>query len=110
MGSATGRWRFAGAGWLPAPARTSIPAVPIEIQEFKLETGRHRGRISRLPVLRGVLALWGSLAIGMRALTVSADIAVGEPGEEISSGMWTGALVVSIVFAVALFFVEPRSR
>ena len=38
-----------------------------------------RGRIFRLPVIRGVIALGESLAIGFRALAISANYAAQDP-------------------------------
>jgi uncharacterized protein YqhQ len=66
----------------------------------------------RLPVVRGVVALGESLAIGMRALAVSARYSVTDEGEddaseELSRGYIIGAFVFAIVFAVALFKVSP---
>jgi uncharacterized protein YqhQ len=65
-------------------------------------------------VLRGIVALGESLAIGFKALGVSANaqlaaVSDGEEGEpmEISSGMWAGTIVVAMVFAIGLFFLLP---
>jgi uncharacterized protein YqhQ len=71
-----------------------------------------RHRIFRLPVIRGVIALGESLAIGFRALSISAQYAAQEEGdEEVSTELSRGSLVfafaVAIVFAVMLFKVTP---
>jgi uncharacterized protein YqhQ len=69
--------------------------------------------IFRLPVIRGVIALGESLAIGFRALAISANYAAQEEGEdgevstEISRGAIIFAFVVAIGFAIALFKVTP---
>jgi uncharacterized protein YqhQ len=69
--------------------------------------------IFRLPVIRGVVALGESLAIGFRALAISANYAAqeededGEVSTEISRGAIIFAFVVAIGFAVALFKVTP---
>jgi uncharacterized protein YqhQ len=69
--------------------------------------------IFRLPVIRGVVALGESLAIGFRALAISANYAAQEEGDdgevstEISRGAIIFAFVVAIGFAVALFKVTP---
>ena len=69
--------------------------------------------VFRLPVIRGVVALGESLAIGFRALAISANYAAQEEGEdgevttEISRGAIIFAFVVAIGFAVALFKVTP---
>ena len=67
----------------------------------------------RLPVIRGVVALGESLAIGFRALAISANSASQEEGEdgevktEIGRGAIIFSFVVAIGFAVALFKVTP---
>ncbi len=75
-----------------------------------------RHLVFRLPVIRGVMALGESLAIGFRALAISANYAAqeesadGEEGEvetELSRGALIFAFVVAIGFAVALFKVTP---
>jgi uncharacterized protein YqhQ len=96
-----------GDGRSPVGAGADGAPGTIEVQEFELTPASRRNRFWRLPVIRGVVALGGSLAIGMRALTISASMAMGEQAEEVSSGVWTVAIVVAIVFAVGLFFVAP---
>ena len=73
-----------------------------------------RHKLFRLPVIRGVIALGESLAIGFRALSISAQYAAQEEGkeqEEVSTELSRGALffafAVAIVFAVLLFKVTP---
>src|SRR5215217_614306 len=66
-----------------------------------------RSRLLRLPIVRGVVALGESLAIGFKALGISANAQLGEDEEEISGGMWFGTVVVAIALAVGLFFVVP---
>ena len=73
-----------------------------------------RHRLFRLPIIRGVMALGESLAIGFRALAISANYAAQEEGEEtqeapaeLSRGALIFAFVVAIGFAVALFKVTP---
>jgi len=67
----------------------------------------------RLPIVRGVVALGESLSIGFRALSVSANYAVGEGvaegAEPEEIGRWTlfFSFAVAIGFAVMLFKVGP---
>ena len=61
----------------------------------------------RLPVIRGVIALGESLKIGFKALGISANAQLPEEEEEISSGMWSGTVLLSILLAVGLFFLIP---
>src|SRR5437870_8387477 len=67
----------------------------------------------RLPILRGVIALGESLAIGFRALAISANYAAQEEGDdgevqtELSRGALIFAFAIAIGFAVRLFKVTP---
>ena len=71
--------------------------------------------IWRLPVVRGVIALGESLAIGFRALAISANYAArqegGKDGEEVATELTRGQLIfafaIAIGFAVLLFKVSP---
>jgi uncharacterized protein YqhQ len=72
-----------------------------------------RNRIFRLPVIRGVIALGESLAIGFRALAISANYAAQDPekeGEvqtEITRGQIVFSFAIAIGFALMLFKVTP---
>src|ERR1043165_3104588 len=66
-------------------------------------------RIWRLPIVRGVIALGESLAIGFRALAISANVASrvedehGEVKTEISRTTIIISFIISIGFAISLF-------
>jgi uncharacterized protein YqhQ len=80
----------------------------IELSTFPLSSAAKRHRILRLPIVRGVVALGGSLMIGFRALEISANAQLPpEEEQEISRGMWAGTVVVALALAVALFFLLP---
>jgi uncharacterized protein YqhQ len=76
-----------------------------------------RHRVFRLPVVRGVIALGESLAIGFRALAISANYAAQEPAKEgdpageasteLSRGQLFFAFAIAIGFALVLFKVTP---
>ena len=72
-----------------------------------------RHRVLRLPVVRGVIALGESLAIGFRALSVSANYAAQEEAEgdeePAEIGRWAlfFSFAVAIGFALMLFKVGP---
>src|SRR4051794_34374076 len=83
------------------------PEGEIDVQSFPLTTFTKRHRALRLPVVRGVVALVDSLAVGFKALGISANAALPEDEQEISAGVWAGTLVVALLFAVGLFFVVP---
>jgi uncharacterized protein YqhQ len=85
-----------------------IATVERDIQSVML-----RHRVFRLPIIRGIIALGESLAIGFRALAISANYAAQEEGddEEVSTEIGRGALIfafaVAIGFALVLFKVTP---
>src|SRR5881409_4438587 len=72
-----------------------------------------RHKLLRLPIVRGVVALGESLAIGFRALAISANNAAQEEGEdgevttELTRGQLIFAFAIAIGFAVLLFKVGP---
>ena len=72
-----------------------------------------RHRWLRIPVVRGVIALGESLAIGFRALAISANYAANEEGEdgevqtELTRGQLLFAFGIAIGFALLLFKVSP---
>ncbi len=80
---------------------------------FAIRSPMARHRVFRLPVIRGVVALGESLAIGFRALAISANYAAqeeseeGEVSTEISRGALIFAFAIAIGFAIALFKVTP---
>jgi uncharacterized protein YqhQ len=84
-------------------------------KEIASALARHRWL--RLPVLRGLVALGESLAIGFRALAISAQYAapesdeVGEDGKPIQTELTRTQLIfafaIAIGFAVMLFKVSP---
>jgi uncharacterized protein YqhQ len=80
---------------------------PIDVQSFPLVSWTKRRRIYRWPVIRGVVALVESLAIGLRALGISANAQLPEEDQQISSGTWVGTVIVALCFAIGLFFVVP---
>jgi uncharacterized protein YqhQ len=96
--------------------RSSVQAAEgeIEVSTFPLDSAMRRHRLLRLPIVRGVVALGGSMAIGFRALEISANAQL-PPGEgdeeeqeqEISGGVWAGTVVVALLFAIVLFFLIP---
>jgi uncharacterized protein YqhQ len=81
----------------------------IEVSTFPLTSALKRHRALRLPIVRGVVALGGSLAIGFRALEISANAQLPpeEEEQEIPKGVWAGTVVVALVLAIVLFFLIP---
>src|ERR671928_333108 len=76
-----------------------------------IESAMAKHRVLRLPIVRGVIALGESLAVGFRALSISANYAAAEDNEEAEQELSRGALVfaflIAIGFAISLFKVGP---
>ena len=88
------------------------PLGEIEVTTFPLTSALARHRSLRIPVLRGIVALGESLAIGFKALGISANAQLpegesDEDAQEIGTGVWAGTVVIALVFAIGLFFLLP---
>jgi uncharacterized protein YqhQ len=74
--------------------------------------GLYTGRARRLPLVRGVVVLWETMSLGMRALSFSSRVAFeeetddGQPAAFPEKVFW-GTMALAIVFVVALFFAAP---
>ena len=79
----------------------------------EISSPMQRRKIWRLPVIRGVIALGESLAIGFRALAISANVASQERDEdgEIQTQIGRGQIIfsfaIAIGFALMLFKIGP---
>ncbi len=82
----------------------------VRTRSFPITSALKRHRWLRLPVLRGMVALWESLAIGFRALRISADAQLPpEEQEEISRLQWGMTVVFGLGLAIGLFFLLPAA-
>src|SRR4249919_778297 len=85
----------------------------IEEVVHDIESPMKRRRLWRVPVIRGVIALGESLAIGFRALAISANVVSQERDEDgeiktqIGRGQIIFSFVIAIGFALMLFKVGP---
>jgi uncharacterized protein YqhQ len=100
-----------GPGNWAVAVRTPSGEIAQVSRSIDSQMARHR--VLRLPIIRGVMALGESLAIGFRALAISANYAAqeegdeGEPSTELSRGALIFAFAIAIGFAVMLFKVTP---
>jgi len=91
--------------------RTPEGGIENVVRDVSSPMKRHR--IWRLPIIRGVIALGESLAIGFRALAISANVAAREEDEEgnlvteITRGQIIFSFAIAIGFALMLFKVGP---
>jgi len=87
------------------------PSGNIVVHTEALKGRIYTDRLFKLPLIRGPIMLWDTLALGMRTLMFSANIAVAEEGEgekvEFGSGVMWGTAVVALIVAAGLFFVAP---
>jgi uncharacterized protein YqhQ len=122
--------RKPSAEQLDARERSSLQAATgeIEVSTYPLDSAMRRHRVLRLPIVRGVVALGGSMAIGFRALEVSANAQLPpetasqeespnqaeypnqeetQEAQEIPKAVWAGTVVVAIALSIVLFFLIP---
>jgi len=108
------------AGAHGGEAGAGAPLGEIEVTALPLDSAMKRHRLLRAPIVRGVVALGGSMAIGFRALELSANAQLPPderpPGElreqaeeqqEIPRAVWIGTVVVAVALAIVLFFLIP---
>jgi uncharacterized protein YqhQ len=101
------------SNWAVAVRKPSEEALgEIEVTTLPLDSVMKRHRWLRLPIVRGVVALGGSMAIGFRALEVSANAQLPEEEEqeqeqEIPRAVWVGTVVFAVALSIVLFFLIP---
>lgn len=69
-------------------------------------SGIYTSRWIKIPFIRGLVSLWDALGLGMRFLTLSANLQSGED-EKIEGKDLFFTLAGSLLFAVLLFFATP---
>ena len=94
-----------GVDWWSLAVRR--PDDTIGLHHWPLVSWMKRYPILKLPIVRGVVALVESLAIGIRALTVSANESLGEEEQELGKKEIGVTLLIAFAFAVGLFFIAP---
>lgn len=71
-------------------------------------SGIYRTRLVKIPFLRGLVVLWDALGLGMRALTISANVQTGEDQKLEGPALYL-TLGLSLAFGVALFLLIPAA-
>jgi uncharacterized protein YqhQ len=69
--------------------------------------GLYTGLLRRVPFVRGVVVLWETMALGIRALGYSAQVAAGEDESEASGARVWGTMAVAFVLVAGVFFAGP---
>ncbi|MEE8347525.1 MAG: DUF1385 domain-containing protein [Dehalococcoidia bacterium] len=69
--------------------------------------GVYTGALRRIPFVRGIIILGETLALGMRSLVFSSNVALGEEDKEISPMAVIGMGLTALALVVVLFFLGP---
>jgi uncharacterized protein YqhQ len=94
-----------GVDWWSLAVRR--PDETIGVHHYPLVSLMKRYPVLKLPVLRGMIALYESLVIGIRALMQSANESLGEEEGELSKKEIAVTLTIAFAFAIGLFFIAP---
>jgi uncharacterized protein YqhQ len=84
-----------------------VPDGSIAVK-VELLGGIYKSRLARIPFLRGLILLWDSLGLGMRALTVSANMQTGED-EKMEGPVLYLTLGLTFLVAIGIFFLAPAA-
>jgi uncharacterized protein YqhQ len=82
------------------------PSGDVDLRAERFRSVTRRSKLFRLPIVRGALSLGETLWLGMKALTLSTNIALGEE-EELSKKEIAGTLVFALVLGFGLFLLAP---
>jgi uncharacterized protein YqhQ len=86
------------------------PDGSVRTERHELDSVMARHRLLRLPIVRGFVALCGSMGVGFRALEIATNVQLegeGEEPQELSRWAWIATITVALGLAVVLFFVVP---
>lgn len=93
-------------------ANTVAVAMRAPDQEIVIHTeelgGIYKSRLTKIPFLRGLVILWDALGLGMRALTLSANMQTDED-EQLEGPMLYLTMGLSLAFGIGLFFLAPAA-
>jgi uncharacterized protein YqhQ len=82
------------------------PSGDMDLRAERFRSVTRKNKLFRLPIIRGALSLGETLWLGMKALTISTNIALGEE-EELSKKEIAGTLIFALVLGFGLFLVAP---
>ena len=83
------------------------PEGKIEIHVEKLAK-IYKSRLAKTPFVRGLVLLWDAMGLGMRALTLSANVQSGED-EQLEGPALYLTLAFSLLLSIGLFFMLPAT-
>src|ERR687889_1162329 len=82
------------------------PSGDMDLRAERFRSVTRRSKLFRLPIIRGALSLGETLWLGMKALTLSTNVALGEE-EELSRKEIAFTLIFALVLGFGLFLVAP---
>jgi uncharacterized protein YqhQ len=82
------------------------PSGDMDLRAERFRSITRRSKLFRLPIIRGALSLGETLWLGMKALTLSTNVALGEE-QELSKKEIAGTLIFALVLGFGLFLVAP---
>jgi uncharacterized protein YqhQ len=82
------------------------PSGDMDLRAERFRSVTRKTKLFRLPIIRGALSLGETLWLGMKALTLSTNIALGEE-QELSKKEIAGTLAFALVLGFGLFLVAP---
>ncbi len=82
------------------------PSGDVELRAEPFRSVTRKNKILRLPIIRGAVSLGETLWLGMKALTLSTNIALGEE-EELSKKEIAGTMLFALVLGFGLFLAAP---
>lgn len=93
-----------------APSRMAVaarsPDGRIVTMSYHFETAL-AGRIRDVPILRGIVALYETLTLGVRALTWSSHVSAGKEDEPVEDAQVASGVALMLVLVTAIFFLLP---
>jgi uncharacterized protein YqhQ len=93
-------------------ANTAAIAMRSPEKEIVIHTeplsGIYKSGLAKIPFLRGLILLWDALGLGMRALTISANLQSGED-EQLEGASLYLTLGLSLALSIGIFFMLPAA-
>jgi uncharacterized protein YqhQ len=93
-----------GKNYLVASFRNPQGEIVSEQEELQ---GIYKSGLAKVPFFRGLIILWDSLVLGMKYITLSANLQAEEEEEKIEGTSLILTMLVSVALAVGLFFILP---
>ncbi|MDK2980118.1 MAG: hypothetical protein PWQ55_465 [Chloroflexota bacterium] len=93
-----------GKNYLVASFRNPQGEIVSEQEELQ---GIYKSGLAKVPFFRGLIILWDSLVLGMKYITLSANVQAEDEEEKIEGTSMVITVLISLALAVGLFFVLP---